>query len=66
MKTEQVQALNPEVIIMAVMGTEHGIGVEEKHRWLGFTALEAVGAGRVHVMVPTWCAAPLRRPSPRP
>lgn len=57
-KTEQVLALNPEVIIIAVMGTEHGIGAEEKQRWLGFPALEAVRTGRVHVMDPDLVCSP--------
>ena len=58
MKTEQVLALNPDLIIIAVMGSEHGIGAEQKNHWMGFTAIEAVRSGRVHVMDPDLVCSP--------
>jgi len=58
MNTEQVLALNPDLIIIAVMGSEHGIGAEQKNHWMGFAAIEAVRAGRVHVMDPDLVCSP--------
>lgn len=58
MKTEQVLALKPDLIIIAVMGSEHGIGAEQKNHWMGFAAIEAVRAGRVHVMDPDLVCSP--------
>ena len=58
MKTEQVLALNPDLIIIAVMGSEHGIGAEQKNHWMGFSAIEAVRTGRVHVMDPDLVCSP--------
>jgi len=51
-------ALNPDLIIIAVMGTEHGVGAEEKRRWLKYPALEAVRTGRVHVLDPDLVCSP--------
>jgi iron complex transport system substrate-binding protein len=58
MKIEQVLALNPDLIIIAVMGSEHGVGAGERQRWQDYTAIEAVRAGRVHVMDPDLVCSP--------
>ena len=58
MKVEQVLALNPEVIVIAVMGSEHGIGAEEKKRWLQFATLDAVRDQRVHLLDPDAVCSP--------
>lgn len=58
MKTEQVIALNPDLIIIAVMGSENGIGAEEKKHWQTFPTIEAVRANRVHVMDPDLVCSP--------
>lgn len=58
MKTEQVIALNPEVIIIAVMGSENGIGAEAKKRWLGFATIDAVRHHRVWLMDPDLVCSP--------
>jgi len=58
MKTEQILALDPDLIIIAVMGSEHGVGAEEKKHWLSFTALKASRSGRVHVMEPDMVCSP--------
>lgn len=58
MKMEQVMALNPDLIIIAVMGTEHGVGAEERRRWLAYPAIGAVRAGRVHVLDPDLVCSP--------
>jgi len=58
MKTEQIIALNPEVIIIAVMGSENGIGAEEKKRWLGFPTIDAVRDQRVYLLDPDLVCSP--------
>lgn len=58
MKVEQVLALNPEVIIIAVMGSEHGVGAEEKKRWLQFPTIDAVRDQRVHLLDPDAVCSP--------
>lgn len=57
-KVEQVIALNPDLIIIAVMGSEHGVGAGERRHWLEYTAIAAVRAGRVHVMDPDLVCSP--------
>jgi iron complex transport system substrate-binding protein len=57
-KTEQVIALNPDLIIIAVMGSENGIGAEEKKRWQTFPTLEAVRTHQVYVMDPDLVCSP--------
>jgi len=58
MKTEQVIALNPALIIIAVMGSENGIGAEEKKHWLSFATIEATRNNQVHVMDPDLVCSP--------
>jgi iron complex transport system substrate-binding protein len=58
MRTEQVLALNPDVIIIALMGTEHGIGAAAKTHWLTFSTIRAVHNGRVHVINPDLVCSP--------
>ena len=58
MKTEQVIALNPDLIIIAVMGSENGIGAEEKKHWLSFATIEATRNNQVHVMDPDLVCSP--------
>lgn len=50
LSTEHVLALAPDVIIIAVMGSESGVGAQEKKKWERYTTLKAVKAGRVHVL----------------
>lgn len=58
MTTEQVLALDPDLIIIAVMGSEGGIGSVEKSRWEGYQAMRAVRAGRVHILDPDQVCSP--------
>jgi iron complex transport system substrate-binding protein len=58
MKTEQVIALNPEVILIAVMGSEDGIGAEEKNRWLRFPTINAAQNGQVYLLDPDLVCSP--------
>ncbi len=58
MKTEQIIALNPEVIIIAVMGSENGIGAKEMKRWLNFSAMNAVRDRRVYLLDPDLVCSP--------
>jgi iron complex transport system substrate-binding protein len=48
---EQVLALNPEVILVALMGSQGGrLAEEERTRWLGFPFLKATQRGQVKVV----------------
>ena len=58
MKTEQIIALNPQVIIIAVMGSENGIGADEKKRWLRFATIDAVRDQRVFLLDPNLVCSP--------
>ncbi|MDD2463937.1 MAG: helical backbone metal receptor [Desulfobulbus sp.] len=58
MKVEQIIALNPQVIIIAVMGSENGIGAAEKKRWHNFTTIDAVRDQRVYLMDPDLVCSP--------
>ena len=58
MTTEQVLALDPEVIIIAVMGSEDGVGGGEKGKWERYRAMRAVRDGRVHVLDPDQVCSP--------
>ena len=58
MTTEQVLALDPEVIIIAVMGSEDGVGGGGKGKWERYRAMRAVRDGRVHVLDPDQVCSP--------
>jgi iron complex transport system substrate-binding protein len=47
---EMVTAQNPEVIIVAIMGSEGGTGAREKEEWLRFTPITAVQNQQVFVL----------------
>jgi iron complex transport system substrate-binding protein len=47
---EMVTAQNPEVIIVAIMGSEGGTGAREKEGWLRFTPITAVQNQQVFVL----------------
>ena len=58
MKTEQVIALNPDLIVIAVMGSQSGIGAEQKQHWLSFDAINAARNKQVYVMDPDAVCSP--------
>ena len=55
---EKVVALNPDVIIIAVMGTETGTAAREKEKWMQFGSISAVRHNRVHTMDPDIVCSP--------
>lgn len=55
---EKVLAQNPDVILVAVMGTSKKAGETEKKRWMGFNGLTAAQSGRVHVLDPELICSP--------
>ena len=55
---EKVTAQNPDVIIIAVMGSEGGIGAGEKEEWLRFTPISAVRNRQVYVVDPDIICSP--------
>ncbi|MDD3814981.1 MAG: helical backbone metal receptor [Desulfocapsaceae bacterium] len=55
---EKVAAHNPDVIIIAVMGSEGGIGAREKEEWLRFAPISAVQNRQVFVVDPDIICSP--------
>lgn len=55
---EKVLADNPDVIIIAIMGSETGIAAKEKADWLHFDSIEAVKKGHVYVINPDLACSP--------
>ncbi len=55
---EKVTAQNPDVIIIAVMGSEGGVGASEKEAWLRFTPISAVQKKQVFVVDPDLVCSP--------
>ncbi len=55
---EKVVVDNPDVIIIAIMGTESGIAAREKKKWQRFGTIRAVQQGQVHVINPDLVCSP--------
>jgi iron complex transport system substrate-binding protein len=55
---EKVTAQNPDVIIIAVMGSEGGIGARERDEWLRFAPISAVRNRQVFVVDPDLICSP--------
>lgn len=58
MNYERVLAHNPDVIIIAIMGTESGIAATEKKKWYKFSGMKAVLNHRIHVIDPDLVCSP--------
>jgi len=55
---EKVIAANPDVIIIAMMGSESGIASKERERWMQMPVISAVQNNRVHVISPDIACSP--------
>lgn len=55
---EKVIQENPNVILIATMGTSKGAGELERQKWLGFKSIDAVKKNRVHVLDPEMICSP--------
>jgi iron complex transport system substrate-binding protein len=55
---EMVTAQNPDVIIVAIMGSEGGMGGREKGEWMRFTPISAVRNDQVFVVDPDLICSP--------
>jgi iron complex transport system substrate-binding protein len=55
---EKVITQNPEVILIATMGTSKKAGELEKQRWMSFKSIDAVKNKRVHVLDPEMICSP--------
>ncbi len=55
---EKVLALNPDVILIAIMGSETGIAGRERGRWLSLSSLKAVRRQEVHIVDPDLICSP--------
>ncbi|MCP4020709.1 MAG: ABC transporter substrate-binding protein [Desulfobacteraceae bacterium] len=55
---ENVIAQNPEIILIATMGTSKKAGEQEKQRWMTFDSLDAVKNNRVYILDPEIICSP--------
>ena len=55
---EKVITQNPDVILIATMGTSKRAGEMEKKRWMSFNGIMAVKKNRVHVLDPEMICSP--------
>jgi iron complex transport system substrate-binding protein len=55
---EKVLARNPDIILIAIMGSETGVAGREKARWELFGAIRAVRDHRVHIVNPNLVCSP--------
>lgn len=55
---EMVTAWNPDVIVIAIMGSEGGMGARERQEWMRFTPISAVREGQVFVVDPDLFCSP--------
>ncbi len=55
---EKVIAKNPDIIIIAIMGSETGIAAQEKKNWQRFYSIKAVQEDRVHMLDPDLVCSP--------
>lgn len=55
---EKVLANNPDIIIIAIMGSETGIAAKEKVDWQHFDSIKAVKTSDVHVINPDLACSP--------
>jgi ABC-type Fe3+-hydroxamate transport system substrate-binding protein len=58
MNYEKVIAANPDVIIIAMMGSESGIAAREQERWMQIPVINAVQNDRVHLINPDIACSP--------
>lgn len=58
MNYERVLAHNPDVIIIAIMGTESGIAAMEKKKWYKFAGMKAVKNDHIYVIDPDLVCSP--------
>lgn len=56
--TEKVVAMNPDIIIIAIMGTETGTAAREKAKWMRFSSLNAVKNHCVYTVNPDIICSP--------
>ena len=55
---EKVLRENPDVILIATMGTSKKAGELERQRWMSFKSIDAVKENRVHVLDPEMICSP--------
>ncbi len=55
---EKIIAKNPDVIIIAIMGSETGVAAEQKKNWMRFSVINAVKNRRVHFVNPNLACSP--------
>ena len=56
--TEKIIAANPDLIIIAIMGSEAGIAAAEQEKWQQISVLKARQDGRIHIINPNLVCSP--------
>ena len=56
--TEKIIARNPDIIIIAIMGSESGIAAREQQKWLNIPIIKASKTGRIEVINPNLVCSP--------
>lgn len=55
---ERIVSADPEVIIVAIMGSESGLAGEERKKWLHIPILQATEKKRIHIIDPDLICSP--------
>lgn len=55
---EQVIAVNPDVILIGMMGSETGVAAEAQKKWQKVKVIQAVADNRIHVVDPNLVCSP--------
>ena len=55
---EQVVAADPEVIIIAIMGSQSGVAAQELKNWRRYRTMRAVRSERIHIIDPNIACSP--------
>lgn len=58
---ERIIGENPDVILIAIMGSETGLAGQEKRRWLSFSNMKAAKSKRIHIVDPDLICSPSPR-----
>ncbi len=55
---EKVLAQDPEIILIATMGSSKKAGEMEKQRWMAFKSISAIKSGRIYILDPELICSP--------
>lgn len=55
---EKVLSINPDIILIATMGSSKKAGFEEQKKWMQHHTMKAVKNNQIHVLDPEWICSP--------